>query len=153
MSVLPPCEWCFHVAWEMTVASHVELVWHDVCVWVWSKHRDRAAEVQDIKSLCREACVTVGVMYDPKSHLRAHVTRLMLHYRDSFPYMESGATVMYGPLLLPKLWLSSLTCAVTLTSVRVLTRHFRRALCHCNDSCRRSDLVICHLGYSYTVVI
>lgn len=48
-------------------------------------------------------------MYDPKSHLRARVTRLMLHYRDSFPYMETGATVMYGPLLLPKLWLSSLT--------------------------------------------
>lgn len=72
-----------------------------VCVCVRSDHRD--AEIQDIKSLCREGCVTTGVMYDPKSHPRAHVTRLMLHYRDSFPYMESGATVMYGPLLLPKL--------------------------------------------------
>lgn len=67
-------------------------------------HRgDRAAQVQDIKSLCREDCVTIGVMYDPKSHLWARVTRLMLHYSDSFPYMEVGATVMYGPLLLPKL--------------------------------------------------
>lgn len=50
----------------------------------------------------RRVCVTIGVMYDLKSHLRAHVTRLMLHYRDNFPYMESGATVMYGPLSLPK---------------------------------------------------
>jgi len=55
------------------------------------------------ESLCREGCVTIGVMYDPKSHLRAHVTWLMLHYVDSFPYMESGAAVMYGPLMLPKL--------------------------------------------------
>lgn len=51
----------------------------------------------------QRVCVTRGVMYDLKSHLRAHVTRLMLHYRDNFPYMESGATVMYGPLSLPKL--------------------------------------------------
>lgn len=89
----------------MSVAYCKEVEQHnDMCVWVLDNHRHRAAEMQDIKSLCGErACVTIGVMYDPKSHLRTHVTRLMLHYRDSFPYMESGATVMYGPLLLPKL--------------------------------------------------
>lgn len=54
-------------------------------------------------ALPREWCMT------PRSHPRARVTRLMLHYCDGAPYAESGAAVMYGPLLLPNVWLSWVT--------------------------------------------
>lgn len=99
-----------------------------------------------------EGCFTVGVMYDLKSHLRAHVTWLILHYCDSFPYMESGATVMYGPLMLPKLWLSSLTRASypdlwpdnqTFETCTVLLQSFSR----------KDELVFFHLVYGNFVVV